>query len=253
MRYLSRRTRLGLFIAVVLPLALPAASARGSVPTAGKGQNLMVNWGLQFNGLIAVTSDPFNLNTLKGANFNSPFWAWTTDVSKLGPAPGSTWDKWFDYTTQNDLTAAEMPYLSNLRFLQVGDEQGLATGSATYTGTVNWINTNRSKFPGAMILTNQYGGEVNDGDLINFTAAANPDALSFDTYPYRVGDTASGGASGNVHNWYGDTQRYRRRNTPAISSHSSYGALPPKSPEGPQPHPDTCGRATQHQTRLTGR
>ena len=91
MPYSFRRTHLRLFIAVVLPMALSALPARGSVTTVGKGQNLMVNWGLQFNGLVAVTSDPFNLNTLKGANFNSPFWAWTADVSKLGAAPGSTW------------------------------------------------------------------------------------------------------------------------------------------------------------------
>lgn len=199
-----------------LVLGAAAVPASAQVASLSKGQNLLVNWGMQFNGAIALTGDPFNETTLKNTNFDSPMWIWTSDsssgIGKLGPS--DPWGRVFDYDSSHggdpDITAAESSHQASLRFMSVGDEQGLPTGGASTTATINYINAHRASFPNAIIFTNQFGGEVNDGDLANFIGSGNPDALSFDTYPFRVGDTAAGGASGNLHNWYGDTQRYRR-------------------------------------------
>jgi hypothetical protein len=115
--------------AVAAVLLVATSLARAQVASLSKGQQILVDRGLQINGVVALTSDPFHLSTLQSTNFTAPLWAWTSDVSKLGSAPGAPWAKWFDYTTQNDLTAAESPYRSNLVQLYVGDEQYLNTPS----------------------------------------------------------------------------------------------------------------------------
>jgi autotransporter-associated beta strand protein len=186
--------------AAVLAAALPA---RGQVTSLSKGQQILVDRGLQLNGLVALTSDPFHLSTLQSTNFTAPLWAWTSDVSKLGAAPGAPWAKWFDYTTQNDLTAAESPYRSNLVQLYVGDEQALYQ-SNIFTDTVNWFNANGSKFPTSMLLTNQWGTEVAEATMIDFVSQANPDAVNFDNYPYVTG----GGSY--IAEEYADLSKYRR-------------------------------------------
>src|SRR5262249_38066640 len=149
--------------------------AHAQVATITKGQQILVDRGMQLNGVIALTSDPFHLSTLQSTNFTAPMWAWTSDMSKLGAAPGAPWAKWFDWTTQNDLTAAEAPYRSNLVQLYVGDEQFLYQPDV-FSSTRDWINNNRSKFPNTIILTNQWGTEVAESIMIDFVAQANPDA-----------------------------------------------------------------------------
>ena len=186
--------------AVLLVATLPV---RAQVASLSKGQQVLVDRGLQIDGLVALTSDPFHLSTLQSTNFTAPLWAWTSDVSKLGSAPGAPWAKWFDYTTQNDLTAAESPYRSNLVQLYVGDEQYLNTPSI-FTDTVNWFNANRSKFPTTIVLTNQWGTEVAESTMIDFVSQANPDAVNFDNYPYVVG----GGSY--IAEQYADLSKYRR-------------------------------------------
>src|SRR5438046_7228424 len=71
-------------------LGAAAIPANAQLASLSKGQQLLANWGMQFNGAIALTSDHFNETTLKNTNFNSPIWAWTSDTSngiqKLGPS-----------------------------------------------------------------------------------------------------------------------------------------------------------------------
>lgn len=181
-----------------------ASPVFAQVASLSKGQQILVSRGMQINGIIALTSDPFHLSTLQSTNFTAPFWAWTSDVSKLGAASaGAPWAKWFDYNTENDLTAAESPYRSNLVQLYVGDEQNL-NDATIFNNTVNWFNANRPKFPTTMLLTNQWGTEVAESTMINFVAQANPDAVNFDNYPYVVG------SGSYVAEEYGDLSKYRR-------------------------------------------
>ena len=76
---------------VATVLLVATLSVRAQVPSLSKGQQILVDRGMQINGVVALTSDPFHLSTLQSTNFTAPLWAWTSDVSKLGSAPGAPW------------------------------------------------------------------------------------------------------------------------------------------------------------------
>lgn len=184
-------------------IAVASSSLSAQVASLSKGQQILVNHGFQINGIIANTGDAYHLSTLQSMNYTAPMWAWTTDVTKIQANPTALWTKWFDYTVENDLPAAELPYKSSLATLCVGDEQNLAN-SGVYNGTVSWFTNNRGSFPNTMLYTNQWGTEIAEGTMINFVAAANPDAVNFDNYPYVVG----GGSF--IQEEYEDLSKYRR-------------------------------------------
>jgi len=202
-RFNAKSRRVRSLIVTSAMLAAPCAMARGQVSNLSKGQQLLSSRGLQIDGVVALTSDPFHLATLQSTNFTAPLWAWTPDVSTLGAAPGAPWSKWIDYTTQSDLPSGEQAYKSNLVAMAVGDEQNLAD-STTYSGSVTWFNTNRNNFPGTILYTDQWGTEIAEGTMINFVHDANPDAVNFDNYPFVQG----GGSF--IAEEYADLSKYRR-------------------------------------------
>src|SRR5215211_4719753 len=140
------------FLILSLSFCLPL---NAQIVTLDKGHQILIDRGLPIGGVIALTSDPFHLNTMQAGGFTMPLWAWNSDVSTLGAAPGAPWSRWVDYTKENDLTPAEQPYTSNLVQLQVGDEQDLMNNSSIRAATTAWFNDNRAKFPNTILYINQ--------------------------------------------------------------------------------------------------
>src|SRR5436190_18980971 len=140
------------FLVATLGVCLPLAA---QIANLDKGHQILIDRGLPIGGVIALTTDTFHLSTMQAGGFTMPLWAWNSDVSTLGAAPGAPWARWVDYTTEDDLTSAEQPYKSNLVQLQVGDEQDLVNNSTVRGATTAWFNSNRVKFPNSILYVNQ--------------------------------------------------------------------------------------------------
>ena len=171
-----------------------------------KGHQILIDRGFQVQGLVNK-DDVFHLSTYTNANYNSLVWLWTSNPSLMGAAPGFPWSRWAADETLVPPQTGEAPYLSQLVTLQLGDEWNLNDGP-TLTRLVNWFNAVRANWPNTILCHNNYGGQLTDTNLGAYVTYAQPDMLSFDTYPYwydgrnnSVGDTP-------IH-WYGDLRRWR--------------------------------------------
>src|SRR5678815_40957 len=98
--------------AAIAAAALGATSASwGQIASLNKGQQLLVNQGLQVFGLTNDTQYPVHYNqggynSVAATNLTGLQWSYSphpelgqpaTDMSVLGAAPGATWGKWADY------------------------------------------------------------------------------------------------------------------------------------------------------------
>ena len=208
------RFRCWLFVAVALCLC--TATARAQIGALDKGHQILIDRGLQIGGLIALPENPFHLGTLQGGNFTLPLWAWNTDVSKLGAAPGVPWGRWIDYTSQNSLAPAELPYQANLVHLQVGDEQDIVNDAGVRAATTAWFNNNRANFPGTLLSINRPAGDGSAAEATstaNWIADAQPDMITFDWYPFNYNPTLDPNFPNRRWSWYwySVAQRYRRQ------------------------------------------
>ena len=61
-----------------------------------------------------------------------------------------------------------------------------------------------------LLWNNNWGGQINDTALGDFISRAQPDMMSFDTYPYAPSSQPAGGSPTN---WYGDLVIADYRNT----------------------------------------
>jgi len=101
---------------------------------------------------------------------------------------------------------SESSYMSQFIAMQLGDELELNDGP-TRTNLANWFNAVRTNWPNTILFHNNYGGQVGDAQLGDFIVRAQPDMISFDSYPFRV--DGSSNPYSTVVNWYGDLRRYR--------------------------------------------
>ena len=205
---LSLRTRHMLFGAMLVGAAL-AAPARLAQGELSKGHRILIQQGLQIQGM-ATKDDVFHLDTYKNANYTTINWLWESNLSHHGPAPGFPWARWVG--DENQMPAAiEQPYLSRLVALQLGDEWHL-NDPAVRDRAVNWFDAVRDQWPNTILYMNSFGGQVTDAALDNFITRAQPDMLSFDTYPFK-NNYATGQPGGPAHgsptSWYGELRRYR--------------------------------------------
>src|SRR5215212_9858884 len=88
------------FLLVSLDFCVPVGA---QIASLDKGHQILIDRGLPVSGLIALTSDSFHLSTMQAGGFTMPLWAWNSDVSTLGAAPGAPWSRWVDYVNENDL------------------------------------------------------------------------------------------------------------------------------------------------------
>jgi hypothetical protein len=183
------------------------ASSGASFGQVTKGHLILINRGLQVQGMV-TRDDVFHLSTYSNANYTSINWLWESNPSLMGNAPGFPWSRWVGDETQMPPLAGEGPYMSQLVSLQLGDEWELNNDSLR-NRAVNWFNAIRSNFPNTILYMNNFGGQVGDAQLGDFTTRARPDMLSFDTYPWRADRTTGNPITGPPTSWYGDLRRYR--------------------------------------------
>jgi autotransporter-associated beta strand protein len=195
-----RRRRLTSAAAGLLVAAAGGSAAHAQIATLDKGHNILVNNGLQIWGTNtnALPGNGFSYSTMEGANMNGVMWGFpaqgTSDVNAV--PVGKKWGRWTDYrydgttvTPQNALTAAENARKNDLIALQVGDEQqsDILSGSMTK----NWLlaagngtaTTADDVFPNTLLYVNSF--YIGDHTAYaNFIQQANPDAISWDSYPF---------------------------------------------------------------------
>ena len=202
-------------ILAVIGLLLPITSSHAQV---SKANQILINRGLQIQGMVA-TYDSFSLSRYSNANYTAVIWLWDpprsyNNMSVLGSAPGFPWARWvFD---ENDMPAlgGEAAYLSQCVNLQLADEWHL-NDDATRTRAVNWFNAVRNNWPNTILSANNWGGQVTDGNMIDFCTRAQPDMICFDTYPWQsVWDINAPNhtgppISGPPTQWYGHLRIYR--------------------------------------------
>jgi hypothetical protein len=173
-----------------------------------KGHQILINRGLQVQGIVANT-DPFHLTTYSNANYSSINWLWTSEPSWMGAAPGFLWSRWVGDETQMPPQGNEAPYLSQLVSLQLGDEWHL-NDAALRDRAVNWFNSIRANWPNTILYMNNFGGQVSDAALGDFITRAQPDMLCFDTYPWRSDYVTRVPIPGPPTSWYSELRRYRQ-------------------------------------------
>ncbi|MFN7138025.1 MAG: immunoglobulin domain-containing protein [Limisphaerales bacterium] len=198
-----------------------------------KGHQILIDRGLQLQGL-SIDNNWVTLSTYTNANYTSFFWineywqdtngnVFATQSSRpewMGPAPGTIpWGRWVKHEAlmAPHITphgGDEAPYMSQLIALQLGDEWNL-NDDATRNRLVNWFIAERDNYPNTLLFHNSWGSQIADANLADFYTRAQPDMLSFDTYPWQsvwdptqpnhTGPPISGPPTG----WYGDLRRYR--------------------------------------------
>jgi hypothetical protein len=189
-------------IMIRLCCALLLGSAIAAPAQLSKGHLILIKRGLQVQGMV-TRDDVFHLNTYSNANYTSIHWLWTSSMSAAFP-----WSRWVSNESNMPPVSGEAPYLGQLVTLQLGDEWNL-NDAALRTRAVNWFAAVRSNFPNTILYMNNFGGQVGDSQLADFTARARPDMLCFDTYPWKSDYTTRAPISGPPNNWYGDLRRYR--------------------------------------------
>ena len=220
---------------------LPASGSRAQV---GKANQILINRGLQVEGLVA-TYDTFHLSTYSNANYTAVIWLWDSPRSydsmfQLGAAPGFPWARWVSSEGDMPPLGGESAYLGQLVNLQLADEWNL-NDAATRTRAVNWFIAVRTNWPSTILSANNWGGQISDGNLIDFITRAQPDMICFDAYPWKsVYDAGAPGhigppIAGPPTAWYGNLRTYRD-----ISASSCPGSStrPPAMPRLPK-----CARA----------
>jgi autotransporter-associated beta strand protein len=195
----------------VLLLASFALDARAQLTTLDKGHQLLVNSGLQIWGLNTDSFQyNFNYNNFTAANMNAVMWSFGQSNAGVLSA-GQKWGKWVqpdpsqsNYTSPaNSLNGTETAHYNDLVAIQVGDEQQTdLENSSGYTKA--WFDAahNGNYFNDRLLYINSTF--VNSiPNFFNFIGAANPDAISWDAYPF--------GTTGVYpYNWLGKAQIYRR-------------------------------------------
>jgi hypothetical protein len=201
-----------------LGLLMFLSGARLGVAQISKGNQILLTRGLQVEGLV-VTYDTFHLSTYSNANYTAVLWLWDSprsynNMAPLGPAPGFPWARWVYDESDMPPLGQEAPYLSQLVNLQLADEWNL-NDDATRTRAVNWFTSVRSNWPNTILSANNWGGQVSDGNLLDFITRAQPDMICFDTYPWQsVWDVNAPNHTGPPiggppTQWYGHLRTYR--------------------------------------------
>jgi hypothetical protein len=172
-----------------------------------KGYQILLNRGLQLQGLVQW-DDYFHLDTYSNANYTSINWGWTSSPDLMASTAGVPWSRWVSGTTNMPPQTGEGPYLNQLVALQLGDEWDLNTDSIRTT-LVNWFNSVQTNWPNTILFHNNWQGQVQDAQLSDFIARAQPDMLFFDGYPWQSDYTTGTPLGGPPTGWYSELRRYR--------------------------------------------
>lgn len=196
-----------LALSAILASCTFVAPARAQVSSLPRGQQLILQHGLQLHGIVS-TGDVFHPETYIAANYTAIDWAWDSNTNTHGDAPGFLWARWVRSPAEMPPRPGynEEPFMSKLVALQLGDEYELNDANVRQQ-SIDWLNSARPQFPNTLLYVNNYGSQVNDAALSDFIQRGQPDMISFDTYPYVQGSQPVGASPVN---WYADMRRYRQ-------------------------------------------
>ena len=193
-----------------------------------RGQQWFVDNGLQITGVIGDPGRgmPFHLSTYQSMGYTTEVWEWVSDPSQLT----MSWGRWVTQVSNLPPVGSESAHLATLKQLNLGtpggDEADLNDPNVRnqQVAFFNSAHAN-SSLNNVLLWNNNYGGQVNDASLGDFISRAQPDMISFDTYPYAPGSQPGGGSPTN---WYGDFRRYRQwgmdTNTPVGFYRQTYAS-----------------------------
>lgn len=190
-----------LFCSLAIAL-IPATAAFADVESLDRGHQLLIKHGLQIQAWVfpgwKVPGVPhsFNMAAWEESNLTAPtFMPASGSVGDyVGTAPGIPWGKSGGY---DDLSAAEAPYASNLVSVQLGDEHDLTDPdifNQTVTRIINW----KERYPNTIVFNSQWGTQFTDEVMLSYMAAAQPDMLMFDAYPFNGLETFVPGGSPSI-------------------------------------------------------
>jgi autotransporter-associated beta strand protein/predicted outer membrane repeat protein len=194
-------------LAISSAVAGISTAALGQIAVLDKGHSLLLNSGLQDLGLYSDSRYGLDYNVVAGANLTGPMF-----FADPGPSQVlSTGHSWSLMISQNSdpsavLTDYEAAHKSDLFAVQVGDEQQGDIESPT-SQTTAWFQNARAQndFSNQLLYVNSFF--INSTTAYaNFIANANPDALSFDSYPFSNPD----GHYITSTNWLSLAQTFRR-------------------------------------------
>jgi len=213
LKYTKRRTRRvgrrGVHtIALAAAVGVGATQVRAQLASLDRGHQILVNDGIQIWGADSNTADNFSYTGATGANLNAVMWGFPAHGGDI-LSTGFKWGKWTDPygSPSTALNSTEQAHAADLVGLSVGDEQDINTvGSADYNATVAWFQARNAGnyFPNTLCFVNHFF--YNDNALIPFIQAANPDAISFDSYPF----SNPAGHYITIPNWLAKSQQVRR-------------------------------------------
>jgi autotransporter-associated beta strand protein len=199
------------FLAVGVGVAI-GLPARAQIAALDKGHQLLVNQGLQIWGFDSDTQYPLDYNELSAGNMTAVMFGFSTDTGGL--SAGQKWGKWVDanpnsstYTSPaNSLNPTESAHASDLIALQIGDEQQSDLENPNgYTKA--WFDAAHASnlYTNQLMYTNSFY-IINGTAYANFIQNANPDAISWDGYPFNPGTDSYI----SPHNWLSLGNTFRR-------------------------------------------
>lgn len=218
------------FLSSILALLIFTFNSPAQV---SKGHQVLIDRGLQLQGLC-VDDNYVTINTYTNANYSSFCWLneYSVDTNGqvtathssrpdwMGTPPGILpWGRWVRHESLlpphvTPYGGDETPFMSQLISLQLGDEWNL-NDDTVRNRLVDWFIAVRTNWPNTLLFHNSWGSQIQDAQLHDFYTRAQPDMLSFDTYPWKsvwdsgqpnhIGAPIAGPPTG----WYGDLRRYR--------------------------------------------
>jgi autotransporter-associated beta strand protein len=194
-------------IALAGAVAGVASGVRGQIATLDKGHSLLLNSGLQVLGVYSDSSYGIDYNVVNGANLTGPMFFADPGPSQV-LSTGHEWNVLVPYNSDpaTVLTSYEASHQADLFAVQVGDEEGFgSTTGSDYTQALNFFQSARANnvFNNQLLYINQFFIGNAYG---NFIQDANPDAISFDSYPFSNPD----GQYISSFNWLSLAQTFRR-------------------------------------------
>ena len=198
------------WLAILVVCALAILPNSGFAQGLDRGHQILLEKGLQIQAQVfPVLEDNgqvegLNLNTWAQSNFTTVNLQWNNQaVQYLGAAPGIPWGR---YSGGTFLLPAETPYLPNMVSFQFSDDEENLNDPTTLQSAVNVLADFRQDYPDVLSFTNQNGTQLNASQLANYMAAAKPDMIIFDTYPFN-GSTS--GTNRSPTTYYAQMQKYR--------------------------------------------
>ena len=176
---LVRATLAASFAAAIVPAAC------AQLATLDKGHQLLVNNGLQIWGVVTDKTYPLHYGEVTAANMNAVMWSFgQSDPGVL--LAGQKWGLWVDSHSNpaTVLNVAELAHQNDLVAIQVGDEQQADIENPAGS-TKAWLDAAHAgnQFTNSLLYVNSFF-IANQANYTNFLNSANPDAISWDSYPF---------------------------------------------------------------------